>query len=111
MNVTYKQVLSVPKHTADSLEACCQTPHSDVKKYSTEFDEEVEFANGLRMAVQVCGPGDPSEEPCWTQGVLFDKEGNELGTTDCGESFLGEYCVSYNGDDYLCVVSPENNTP
>lgn len=91
---------------ARSLDFICQFACPDVAKDGIEFDREVEFDNGVRMAVQVCGPGDPAAEPCWTQGVLFDPDGSELGCTDVGESFLGEYTIDWNGDTYTTIVKP-----
>ena len=96
--------LQVEKSIAKEMEKICSRICRDVKKDGVEFDEEVVFEDGNRMAIQVCGPGDPSEETCWTQGVVFDSEGNELGCTDCGESFLGEYSVVIGDDEYVVNV-------
>jgi hypothetical protein len=52
------------------------------------------------MAIQVIASETPDEEECWTQGVLFNPAGLELGCTDVGESFLGEYQV----DNYVVNV-------
>lgn len=100
----YIQQLLVQPHIAEDLEKCCDEIVTDVSKDGVEFDQEVVFSNGMRMAVQVCGPGDPTNESCWTQGILFDPHGNECGYTDCGESFLGEYYVFYNDDEYITEV-------
>lgn len=67
------------------------------------FDNEVVFPNGFRMAIQVIA-AETEGETAWTQGVLFDEDGNELGCTDVGESFLGEYCVNYDGTEYIVNV-------
>ena len=94
----YTGKLFVDKVLANEMERICQESDSSVKKDGIEFDEEYKFDNGIRMAIQVCTTSDPSEESCYTQGVLFDKDGNELACTDVGESFLGEYNI-YDGDD------------
>ena len=96
--------LKVPFHIAEEMTRIVMRPDSGVKKDGVEFDEEVTFDCGARMAIQVCASGNPSEESCWTQGVLFSKEGQELGRTDCGESFLGEYCVEHDGVDFKAFV-------
>lgn len=96
--------LEVDAVTFDEMEKIVDEPHEDVKKDGVEFDEEFIFSNGNRMAIQVCGPGDPSEESCWTQGVVFDPAGNELGCTDVGESFEGEYHVPVGNDEYVVNV-------
>ncbi len=89
----YEATLRVQKETAELMEKWCQEPPMDCGRGEPVFDEEVRFANGNRMAIQVIASENPNEESCWTQGVVFDKKGNELGCTDVGESFLGEYQV------------------
>lgn len=86
-------MIVVSRQVASLMSQYCNEP-SDVPKNSVPFDYEVEFKDGCRMAIQVCAPLRPLVESCWTQGVLFDKKGNELGCTDVGESLLGEYQVS-----------------
>lgn len=89
---------------ARDLEERVQKAHpEDHQKDAVIFDEEVTFQNGIRMAIQVCNSNDPNES-AWTQGVLFSPEGHELGCTDVGESFLGEYCIPYENDDYIVIV-------
>ena len=90
----YKGILEVEPALADELERFCQEPPGDCGRGETLFDREVRFPNGNRMAIQVIASETPDEESCWTQGVVFDPFGNELGCTDVGESFLGEYHVS-----------------
>lgn len=99
--------LRVSQLIAEQMEKICSEICGDVKRDGVEFDQEVVFENGNRMAIQVCGPGNPLEETCWTQGVVFDSDGNELGCTDCGESFLGEYCVIVGDDEYVVNVIQE----
>lgn len=97
-------VLEVNAEAFDFLCGACKEPQQDVGKNEVLFDQEYKFANGYRMAIQCIARGNPAEESCWVQGVLFDSEGNELGTTDVGESFGGEYCVSHDGKDYIVEV-------
>jgi len=97
----------VSTNQAAVLTAFCNTPpgwdNSDGE--TCLFDKEYTFDDGMRMAIQVCPSTDPSEESCWTQGVLFDPAGNECGCTDCGESFLGEYgWIECDGAEYTVTV-------
>jgi len=85
------------------LEQACREPLADCARDEILFDQEVKFVNGNRMAIQVIASGN-AEETAWTQGVVFDADGNELGCTDVGESFAGEYCVMDDGDEYVCNV-------
>lgn len=86
------------------LERLCREADSSAKKDAPEFDEEVTFPDGRRVAIQVVGPLDPAREPCWTQGVLFGKDGTELDCTDVGDSFEGEYYLSHGDTAYLVEV-------
>ena len=94
------KTLHVSSNLGDQLEKWCDEPPTDVGKGECLFDEEVAFSDGTRMAIQAVASLSPSAEPIWTQGVLFGAEGTELGTTDVGESFYGEYQVG----DYTCIV-------
>lgn len=100
----YLQTLLVPVEQALHLEWICKELDSGVKGAGVEFYQEVVFENGMRMAIQVCASGNPTEESCCTQGVLFDQHGNECCCTDVGASFLGEYCVECDGDEYVTEV-------
>jgi len=102
--VQYEKKLLVDAHVASEMVRIVLEPDSSVKKDGVEFDEEVVFDDGIRMAIQVCASGDPCNEPCWTQGVLFTPEGNEIGCTDVGESFLGEYHIKHENTEYVVTV-------
>jgi len=107
----YKGVIPVDQTMASKMERICREPDAAVKKASVEFDQEYRFANGIRMAVQVCSSNTPAEESCWTQGVLFTPDGSEVGCTDVGESFLGEYNITYGDDEYEVDVVVESKRP
>ena len=103
------KTLFVEKWEADQMEQFCKKPplpKHNVPKDSAIFDEEVVFDNGHRVAIQVVTTTEPDKESCWTQGVLFDKAGNELCCTEVGESFLDEYYLfdNYTGDVYIVNV-------
>jgi hypothetical protein len=98
-----KQLLLVKPAIGHKLENWCVHPPSDCGKGEVLFDEEVQFEDGYRMAIQAIASLDPSNEPIWTQGVLFTPEGTEVGCTDVGEGFWEEYQVG----DYTCMVEPE----
>lgn len=95
--------LGVDGHTAAMMERECHTLAIGAlsKSGTVLFDREAVFADGHRMAIQVVSSPD---EPAWTQGVLFDANGAELGCTDVGESFLGEYSVLDGGTRYSVLV-------
>ena len=68
------------------------------------FGKEVTFRDGMRMAIQVCPPGPGGDGNCWTQGVLFDPDGNELGFTEVGDEISTQFKVRYNDTDYVTTV-------
>lgn len=103
----YEEQMLVDSDVASQMQMYCEESFSDYKKDGVEWDKEVTFSNGFRMAVQVCGPNDVGLEPCWTQGVLFDPNGNEVGCTPPGDDFLGEYMVWDNDDEYVANVVSE----
>jgi hypothetical protein len=79
-------------------------PPTEAGRGEVLFDREAVFPNGKRMSIQVIASENPDTEPCWTQGVLFDEKGNELGRTDVGDTFYGEYIVFANGITYHVEV-------
>lgn len=105
--LSFHGVLKVAKDRAEDLERWCNEPpgrDNCGRKDEPLYDEEFTFADGIRMAVQVCPSTNPDEEECWTQGVLFTPDGVELGCTDVGESFVGDYEIEHNGRWYCVEV-------
>jgi hypothetical protein len=106
-----KKKLSVEKGLAANLEAAVAAPPEDLglfcKRGEVLFDEGVVFEDNLYMIIQVVASETPSMEECWTQGVLFSKEGHEIGATDVGESFAGEYHVWDGDKEYVVDVVPK----
>ena len=102
----YKGKMEVEKEKGQELEKFCHVPPKDCGRGEAIFDQEFVFPNGMRMAIQVITSEEPDTETCWTQGVLFDKDGNELGCTDVGETFLGEYQImdTETKEEYLVEV-------
>ena len=100
----YEALLILPKDKVDLLEKYCRFPAADCKAGETLFDKELVFSDGNRMAIQVITSLSPIEETAWTQGVLFDPMGNELGCTDVSDSFAGDYYVFSKGDTYCSRV-------
>ena len=47
-------------------------------------------------------------ELAWTQGVLFDDVGNELGYTEPGDTVEGEYSVYHENKIYTVIVKVNN---
>ncbi len=109
----YRRKLKVPSHIADEMTRIVNEADSSVKGGGVEYCEDVLFDDGRFMTIQVCASENPSEESCWTQGVLYERSGNdpvvayELTCTDVGDSFLGEYHLDYDGNEYIVEVVKE----
>jgi hypothetical protein len=103
--------LYISQQEYDRLVACCADGYVCKEKEGYEYDEEYRFPDGVRMAFQVCRS---RGESCWTQGVLFDKDGNELGCTDCSDGIETEFDIEHDGTNYcveVCVnsrIEPED---
>jgi hypothetical protein len=103
------EVMTVDPPLADQLERWCENPPSGpattfMGRGNVVFDEEVHFLDKHFMVVQVVASEEPDKEPCWTQGILFNEQGREVGMTDVGEEFLGEYQVG----NYCVTVEKED---
>ena len=100
--LTLRKILHVDPEKVEELERyCAEHVPGMSNKEPPLFDDEVKFYTGKRMVIQVIPC---NEDSAWTQGVMLDEEGNELGMTDVGESFLGEYLVECGNVTYITVV-------
>jgi len=100
----YAQWLQVDPEIGDKLEKWTDMPPTDVGRGEVLFDQQVMFPNAYRLAVQAISSTEP-DEPMWTQAVLFDKNGLEVGCTEVADSFYGEYQV----DNYRVIVVPASS--
>lgn len=96
------KTLLVSQQQGDAIERWCRVPPTDCHKGEVIFDEEVKFEDGMRLAVQAVCSLEASDEPLWTQAVLFTSEGNEVGFTPAMDSFWGVFEV----DSYRVNVCP-----
>ena len=62
------------------------------------------FPDGKFVDIKCCGSNDESS---WTEGVLFDKYGCEISTTEVCDDFLGKWTLSYEDDEYNINVIEE----
>lgn len=92
--------LFVTQDEFQRLQVCCVEGYIGHSDKGYEYDAEYVFPNGLRMAIQVCRS---RGESCWTQGVLFDGNGCELGCDSVGDSLSGAFEIEYDE----CIYSVE----
>lgn len=101
-----KKIYTVTKKIAKEMERFCARPTKEnLGRGEVLFDREIVFEDGCRMAIQVIASETPNKEAAWTQGILFTPEGREIGCTDVGETFLGEYQVG----TYICEIIVDNS--
>lgn len=106
----YHETMALSADTIDKMEALCRGPATDCGRDECIFDELVPIGDGLTMAIQAVASSDPDAAGCWTQGVLFDGDGAELGCTEPGDTFAGEYRVECDGDSYTVTVTDDSRT-
>jgi hypothetical protein len=101
------EVMTVDDSTAKEIDRLCHEPEKDweqLKGGSVIFDKEVHFMDKHFMVIQVVASNNPSEEPAWTQGILFNEQGRECGMTPPCQVFLGGYQVG----NYHVTVEKED---
>jgi hypothetical protein len=95
--------LSATMIVSPSLAMDLEAAHRTVIGCSDDnlFDGDVIFSNGHRAAVQTF---ESQGETAWTQCVIFDDEGYELGSSAVSECFLGEFSLTIGQNDYSINV-------
>ena len=102
----YMKMLVVSDDKVDELDKMHREVNPDVKSGTVVFDGEVSFLDNYRAVVQVVSCGDV--DPAWSQAVLYSPDGYELMTTT-SESFLGEYHLEHDDNEYIVIVARESD--
>lgn len=102
---TLSAVLNVDREEVEYCELACRQG-GDFCKDEAIFDREVALGD-CRFAVRCVASNRPAVDPAWTEGVLFDARGHQVGCTPVGDSFVGEYEIEYGGTLY-CVSVRQN---
>lgn len=86
-----------------------QSVDPELPKDQVIFEEGVLIRDdkGYRMVVQVVTPNDPESEACWSQAVLFSRDGRELAFTEPQESLVGEWVILYDMNEYHLILVPK----
>lgn len=104
---SHRSALVIPVKELREVNKLLRGPATDCGRDETFYEQEICFSDGKRMLVQAIACSEPAEGG-WTQGVLFepDETGllHEVGCTDVGESFDGEYTVDHGGVSYTAVI-------
>lgn len=71
--------INLSKEVAARAAALCDDPPgSTVRRDDPVYVWRAKFEDGRQADIKVIAPSDPDEDPCWSEGVLFDAEGREL---------------------------------
>lgn len=106
----YHETMTMPADTLEKYQQLCRGPATDCGRDECIFDELVPIGESMVMAIQVIAPSEPGEGGCWTQGVLFDGVGSEMGCTEPLDTLAGEYRVEHDGDVYAVRVTDDSRT-
>jgi hypothetical protein len=71
---------------------------SNMREGSNILDREVTFNDGRRMVLQVISSKD---EPCWSQVVLFEDNGEEIACSEVSDTLINQWEL----DSYILNVN------
>jgi hypothetical protein len=82
-------------------------PCSTLERDEVFWENTAGFDDGCFVLYQVIASGCPSEESCWAQFVLFNKNGHEMAVSDVQED-AGEasWTVEVDGTEYSAALLP-----
>ena len=107
------RILRISRPDVERLERLCTSPDPSLERDSIVFDRSVPFGDDRTAYIQVISSKEPTEQPCWTQAVLFQRgvadEYLELACTPPGTAVLGEYCMRLVHTDYVIDVVLDRN--
>ena len=101
----YKSKIEVPEKDLKAYEEMLPYGEKELIEAGIPRLENVKtwtcrFENGNEADIKV----NTSEDDVWTEGVLFDKDGNELCHTEVCDDIQGEWDFEFDGDTYEVEV-------
>jgi len=97
------KTISIRANTLRELNAILATENVQPTAEDVMFSVTVEFDDGCQADIKLV-----NGEPPYVDPVLFDKEGNELGTIEPdSETFQGEYIWEVNGRQYVATIEED----
>ena len=98
----YSQQVKVPKELTRQILSYLN-PKRAFERHEATLSITAIFTNGCEMDVKCC-PGDETPGSAWTEAVLFNKHGVELGCTEPCDEFFGLWEVEQEGTLYEVEV-------
>lgn len=69
--------------------------------YETLYTKTIVFDNGYFMDIMICANCDDTP---YTQGVLYNKDGQQLSFTDTDDNFPGEWILYADNNTYIVNI-------
>lgn len=105
--------LTLSKEIAEKLDKWLSEPENE-DDYNNNYLSEDDtfcttafFENGYQMDVKCCGVQyeEGTSNACWTEAVLFNSNGSEMGCSEPSDEYLGEWTIEdFNGNIYKTIV-------
>lgn len=104
----FEKSIKIKRAVAERLQTLLDQEEIDFEKKDVEEDslllcETVKFDNGYTMDFKVCS----GQTNCWSEAVLFNESGIEVGVTEPSYELLGECYFLYKQDEYIVNVEAE----
>lgn len=108
----FQQILKIPQATHErikhylTVEPSCR---EECLSENSTISHTVTFGSGIEMDIKCCGVDfDETNQSntAWTEAVLFC-HGSEVCCSEPEDDYLGEWTLTYNGNDYSVLVTVE----
>ena len=104
----FSTTIKVPANKVEFLSSVMENPCADLGRDDIVWEGYSDFTpKGEWALFQVISSGNPAEESCWSQCVLFDARGNEITTSEVSETLLGAFEFDVDGTRYTVNVAAE----
>lgn len=109
----YEQTITITKELAEAIRHILEDePANEDECFGSKepaITVTARFEDGKEMDVKCCGVDyeESGYNTGWTEAVLFDENGCELGCTDVEDEFLGDWELEHGDDEYVIHVIVE----
>lgn len=101
-SIFYRREVVVPASVCKMIDRYLNaTSEEDFQPEDDTISYTVTFPDGVQMDIKCCGA---QSESSWTEAVLFDKGGAEIGCSEPGDEFFGVWDLEDNGIRYVAEV-------
>lgn len=110
MITQFRMQLQLDTETVEYLEHLCQYEPQSLDECFTDREPSinftVKFPNDYQMDIKCCGVDyeEGGSNTAWTEAVLFNENGCEVGFTEPEDSILGEFWIERDNINYTVEV-------